>query len=52
MIRPPDMPYDVYKAVRSDLNKAMKERKRGTVVWESRDKKTGKGKTAKKYTKK
>ena len=40
------MPFDVYKVVRSDLNKAMKERKRGTVVWKSKEKGT-----AKKFTK-
>ena len=51
MKRPHDMPFDVYKEVRKDMNKKLKERKRGHTEWESRDDK-GKGRTAKKYTKK
>lgn len=47
MKRPEDMPYEVFKEVRSDMNKALKVRKRGTVAWASKEKGT-----AKKFTKK
>ena len=46
MKRPHDMPYDVYKEVRKDMNKKLKERKRGHTEWDS-----AKKGTAKRYTK-
>lgn len=64
MKRPDDMPYDVYKAMRSDINKKLKERKRGEVIFVSQEikqstdkngnrfnfKRYQKGRTAKKKT--
>lgn len=43
------MPYDVYKALRSQTNKALKEYKRGTLVVVSQEIKTGTDKHGKPF---
>ena len=49
MKRPDDMPYDVYRAMRSDINKKLKERKRGEVVFVSQEIKESTDKNGKKF---
>lgn len=49
MKRPDDMPYDVYKAMRSDINKKLKERKRGDIIFVSQEIKESTDKSGKKF---
>lgn len=49
MKRPDDMPYDVYRAMRSDINKKLKERKRGEVVFVSQEIKESTDKNGKNF---